>query len=56
MSDSQASSSKYSYRYYVPAKRPVWTKTEEPSKEAVQSYVDEILGLRKKPDKTMVLS
>ena len=50
MSDSKASSQKYSYRYFLLANRPVWTKTEEPPKEAIQAYVDEILGLKKKPD------
>jgi len=56
MSDSQASSSKYSYRYFVSAKRPAWTKTEEPSKEEVQAYVEDLLGLKKKPDSTTISS
>jgi hypothetical protein len=54
MSDSKASSQKYTYKYFLPANRPVWTKNEEPSKEAIQTYVDEILGLKKKPDTSKI--
>jgi hypothetical protein len=54
MSDSKSSSQKYSYKYFLAANRPVWTKTEEPSKESIQAYVDEILGLKKKADASKI--
>jgi hypothetical protein len=50
MQASEENKVKYTYKFRFNAKGTLISREDEPSKEAIQSYVNEILGIKKKKE------
>jgi hypothetical protein len=47
MSSTEAQEMKYSYKFTFPGKKVTGSESDEPSKNEVQIYINELLGVKK---------